>query len=311
MELGQRAAKSLFNRRSKSSLDLPLPPAPLRGRIGPLREGTDAETFYLEFGRDQHDAILDVLSPDWSWPGKTVLDFGCGSARTLRHFADRTQEATFWGSDIDESSITWLRENLSPPFSFVVNSDVPPICLDPASFDLIYAYSVFTHLSTHWAGWLLEMHRLLKPNGLFVATVMSEAMCEAISGAPWNESEIGMNVYEEGQDWDRGGPMVLHSPWWIENHWGRLFDIELNVPVASSRMAERHVNDQQSIVVARKTRESIDFQDLVRVDPAEPREATALYHDVQHLRAEVAMLRSQLRSLGDARTGVTEMSSKG
>ena len=50
-------------------------------------------------------------------------------------------------------------------------------------------------------------------------------MCEAVAGEPWDEASVGMNVYEAGQDWSLGGPMVLHSPWWIEAHWGRLFDV--------------------------------------------------------------------------------------
>ncbi len=270
---------------------LPLPSASLRRRVGPIRDGVSAdERFFLAYGKVERDVILSHLPQDWTWPGRRVLDFGCGSGRTLRHFVTEASVAEFWGSDIDERSIEWLQEHLTPPFRFILNGEVPPLDLEHGKFDLVYAYSVFTHLSTHWAGWLLEMHRLLKPGGLLLATVMSEAMCASISGEPWNGSNVGMNVYEEGQEWDLGGPMVLHSQWWIESHWGRLFEIIAFDPAASVS-----IGDRQGVVVAQKTELTATFEELVALDPAEPREASALHHDVLHLRAEVAELRRALR----------------
>ena len=53
-----------------------------------------------------------------SWDGKRALDFGCGSARVLRHFADEAGSAAFWGCDIDRASIEWDRAHLTPPFRF-------------------------------------------------------------------------------------------------------------------------------------------------------------------------------------------------
>jgi SAM-dependent methyltransferase len=273
---------------------LPVPPVELRSRVGPIRAGVDSEKFYLEFGQDELEVIVGQLPAGWSWSGKSVLDFGCGSGRTLRQLHKEAHQAEIWGCDIDRPSIQWLRANFSPPFSFVLNHEVPPVELPSGKFDLIYTYSVFTHLSTHWAGWLLEMHRLLKVGGLLVATVMSEPLCMGISGEPWVEEHVGMNVYEEGQSWDLGGPMVLHSPWWIEAHWGRLFEIERFELVGSKKMSLRDANDRQSVLRARKTDRTASFDDLIRIDPSEPREATSLYHDVLHLRAEVAQLRAQI-----------------
>ena len=41
-----------------------------------------------------------------------------------------------------------------------------------ASFDLVYAYSVFTHLPEHVQDhWLAEIARTLKPGGILIATV--------------------------------------------------------------------------------------------------------------------------------------------
>ncbi len=136
-----------------------------------------------------------------------------------------TGTGELWGCDIDPACIAWNTEHLGPSISFVVNNDAPPLPFESEKFDLVYALSVFTHIDRHWASWLLELHRVLAPGGILVATIMSEAMCEAVSGQEWNESRVGMNVYECGQQWALGGPMVLHSPWWIREHWGRAFDV--------------------------------------------------------------------------------------
>jgi hypothetical protein len=50
------------------------------------------------------------------------------------------------------------------------------------------------------------------------------------------------------------------------------------------------------MVVMRKTGRKVTVEELERIDPREGREAQALYHDVLHLRAEVAGLRAGLNS---------------
>src|SRR5205823_3371088 len=115
--------------------------------------------------------------------------------------------------------------NLCPPLHAVRCGPEPPTAFEAESFDLIWAVSVFTHLTDSSAPWLLELHRLLKPGGLLVATYMGRWNSEAIAGEPWDEDRIGMNVLFHDQPWDRGGPMVLMSDWWVEEHWGRAFDL--------------------------------------------------------------------------------------
>jgi SAM-dependent methyltransferase len=254
---------------------------------------------YLERGVQSLRAIERALPEDWSWAGKSVLDFGCGAGRVIRHLLPLAPECELWGSDIDARCIEWDEQHLSPPASFVVNGEIPPLPLPGGKFDLIYALSVFTHISTHWPAWLLEIDRMLAPGGRLVATIMSEGMCEAISGEAWDEANVGMNVYEEGQEWSFGGPMVLHSPWWIEEHWGRLFEIERLMSRGFHGEALKPGQDDQGVVVLRKKAAAATTEDLERLDPAEAREARALHHDLLHLRAEVAGLRARARRVPD------------
>jgi SAM-dependent methyltransferase len=274
--------------------EIPLPPFELSARLVHGDDVDVARAEYLRRGGYSREAIERILPEDWNWEGKRVLDFGCGSGRAIRHFLDLAPGTELWGSDIDPRCIEWDRRHLGHAATFVVNEVVPPTELPTGHFDLVYALSVFTHLSTHWAGWLLELYRVLAPGGLLVVTVMSEGMGERVSGEAWDESSVGMSVYEEGQDWEHGGPMVLHSPWWIEEHWGRLFEIELLMPAGFRANEASH--DDQGVVVMRKTDRSVGYAELVALDPSDRREAPALYHEVQHLRAEVADLRRRVDS---------------
>ena len=279
---------------------VPIPPAELSARIGRSPHALTDRERYLERGRGTKRAIERVLPDDWSWEGKAVLDFGCGPARAIRHFTDLAPETELWGCDISVPAIEWSRQHLEPPISFVVNGEAPPLPFPDGKFDLIYALSVFTHITEHWAAWLLEMDRILAPGGRLLATYMGEAMCELVTGEPWDEHNFGMNVYEAGQDWALGGPMVVHSPWWIEEHWGRLFTIEALEPHFAEKAVEEG-QDDQGVVLMRKDSKTETIEGLKRLDPAEPREATALHHDVHHLRYEVEALRARAGNGSTAR----------
>ncbi|MBV9363211.1 MAG: class I SAM-dependent methyltransferase, partial [Solirubrobacterales bacterium] len=41
-------------------------------------------------------------------------------------------------------------------------------------FDLIFAWSVYTHITDRWAEWLLEHHRVLADDGLLFASFIGE-----------------------------------------------------------------------------------------------------------------------------------------
>ena len=170
------------------------------------------------------------FSPEWSFDGKRVLDFGCGSGRTLRHFLPEAQLAEFWGCDIDGESIDWLGRHLDPPMNFFQNAVDPPVAQADARFDLIYAVSVFSHLTSSWSAWLLELRRLLKPAGILIATFHGSGFWgngfAAARGVPFDPDRIGMLIERFGDDFvDCWGPAVFLSEWWLREHWGRAFEI--------------------------------------------------------------------------------------
>jgi SAM-dependent methyltransferase len=236
-------------------------------------------------GRASRDTIVAHLPPDWSWEGKRVLDFGCGVGRTLRHFQAEADKAEFVGCDIDAESIGWVNAHLSGTARGVVSGEWPPLPFADDSFDLVYALSVFTHLTDSWSAWLLELRRVLAVDGLLMASFLGEGMSSEIAREAWVEDRIGMNALLAHRPWHRGGPMVMLSPWWIREHWGRAFSIESIDPGTTP--------GAQGLVVARPTGDAVTAAELERVELGEPRELAALRHNVQQLRAESAALEGE------------------
>ena len=264
--------------------DLPLPPRELLRRIGPMGE-VDPVRAYEESGAEHRELLERTLPDDWAWEGKRVLDFGCGVGRVLRQFAPETGTGEFWGCDLDRPSMDWNRANLEPPFRFFETTETAGLPQADGYFDFVYAFSVYTHFTDNWAGWLLEHHRVLAAGGYLFATYLGEGMLEPFTGEPWDESRIGMNPVMHGFSWDSGGPLAFNSPWWIRAHWGRLFEIVELVP--------RLKPDEPAhgIVLARKKPVTLSVEDLVALEPDEPREIAALQHHVEQLAGEVQRLR--------------------
>jgi len=101
---------------------------------------------------------------------RSVLEFGCGTARVLRHFRN-IAGLQLTGTDANPKPIEWDRRNL-PRIDFHVNELTPPFAFDDRSFDLIYALSVFTHIPLQWQRpWLDELWRVLVPGGYLLCTV--------------------------------------------------------------------------------------------------------------------------------------------
>jgi SAM-dependent methyltransferase len=272
--------------------DLPLPPLQIAGRAGAL-DRADPFGNYERAGRKCRNAIVSRLPADWSWEGRSALDFGCGAGRVLRHFAPEADRCEFHGCDIDEPAIAWAGKHLSPPFSFFRSREVPPLKQPDSSFDLIWATSVFTHLVHEtWSRWLLELHRLLRPGGILMASYLGERQ-PWILGEPWAEERIGMNVISAGLDWDLGGPVVFHSEWWLRAHWGRAFEI-LSI---EEEGLEGQGLESQGLVVMRRRDVTLTPEELERPEPDEPRELSAAIHQGRRLYAEAAEQRFLVRNM--------------
>jgi SAM-dependent methyltransferase len=105
---------------------------------------------------------------------KRMLDWGCGCGRVTVHFMAIKDGPEVFGCDIDPLAIDWCNTHLDRG-AFAVLRTLPPAPYPDAHFDLIVSFSVFTHLARNVQhAWLQEMHRLLTPGGLFLATTSGE-----------------------------------------------------------------------------------------------------------------------------------------
>jgi SAM-dependent methyltransferase len=167
------AAKSQLAGAGPTEADgVPLPPARLRTQVGPLHANAD---FFLASGRHNADLVAELLHEEGTAVEQlgALLDWGCGCGRVLRHWR-RFPGVGIFGCDIDPKMIAWCRENL--PFADVtVNELSPPLPYGDASFDLVYAFSVMTHLSEDLQhAWLGDVRRVLRPGGYFLFSTLGE-----------------------------------------------------------------------------------------------------------------------------------------
>lgn len=273
---------------------LPYPPTNLVTRVGTV-DGVDPMKFYIDEGLRLRAVIAELLPASWDWNRKRVLDFGCGSARVLRHYAPEAARGQFWGCDIDQASIRWAQANLSPPFTFFVNGSTPPLPLPKGSLDLVWAMSVFTHISDSWSDWLLEMHRLLDRDGLLIASFLGDGMWTPLVGEPYDENQVGMSVLRH---WTGPEAWVFHSEWWLREHWGRAFEIlHVQRPPRDSTGAPQITH---SYIVLRRREVDIDSLTLKQVDPHDPREIAGLQTGLRLARRELAAFAGQ-ESIGKGR----------
>jgi ubiquinone/menaquinone biosynthesis C-methylase UbiE len=247
----------------------------------------DAEFTYLVIGEILKSTVVELLGPEWSWEGRRVLDFGCGSGRLLRQFLDEARLAEFHGSDIDEETVSWVRKHLCPPIADVgVNGEQPPLDYPDDHFDLVTALSVFTHIADGWSDWLLEIRRVLKPGGLLIATFLDSMVARTLAGLPWDQERGGMGAIGFA-DPETSWPNVFHSHWWLREHWGRAFEVVELRPGALS----------QGWALLRAREVELTPEQLEREDPDDRRYYEARRYQFKLLRAEGEQLRRRHEEL--------------
>jgi len=146
---------------------LPMPPKHLWAGYGETVEQ------YLYLGRTNAESMERITTEAgvrWG-TGIRVLDLGCASGTMLRWLVKHAAKDEIWGSDITADAIDWARRHLSPPMRFITNTTSPHLPFEDATFDLVYCGSVFTHIHETADSWMMEIARILRPNGLLYATI--------------------------------------------------------------------------------------------------------------------------------------------
>jgi SAM-dependent methyltransferase len=174
---------------------------------------------YHDGGR-AHAALFATIIKD-HLPGDRplrVLEWGCGPGRLIRHMpallGDRAADVT--GTDYNPATIAWCKAKL-PGIDFALNALAPPLPFADASFDAIYCFSVFTHLSEamHHA-WIAELQRLLRPGGLLIATTHGDRHRYLLTARAEAEAYArGQFVAQSGFEEGKKYYFAFHPPTWV------------------------------------------------------------------------------------------------
>lgn len=156
--------------------NMPLPPEALRLNVGTR---TSAANFWAQ-GINSSTRVIEIFSET---PTEPILDWGCGSGRTLLWLNFYTAYQRYYhGCDVDSAAIDWLKEN--GQINAKVCNDDPPLPYADQTFGGVFAFSVLTHIhpAKHRL-WYSEIRRVLQPGGLAYLTVFGPSKLGAIPAA--------------------------------------------------------------------------------------------------------------------------------
>ena len=234
--------------------------------------GTGDETLHQAFSAYQ---LFKEIMQQSLYPisqQRIILDFGCGWGRVTRFFSKEVAPENLHGIDCDPEIIEVCNAS-NLPGNFTSVAPIPPTHFPENSFDYIYSYSVFSHLSeeSHNA-WLKEFQRILKPGGLLIVTTRPRdfiLICADLKKAKdvpayakgaalsFANTEECLAQYDDGEycfsytggDGVREGSFYGETcipKQYVEKEWGRYLD------VLNYLECRTHQRFDQNVIVARK-----------------------------------------------------------
>ena len=172
-------------------------PAPHLRLCGDLFKSDD---FFLESAQHEADRLIEYFKIT---PEKSLLDLGCGYGRLPIGILNRIGAIRYYqGVDVNKEAISWCRKYIerdNPSFKFLhtnvssarYNPDGEPVStafllpFPDQSFDIIYLFSVFSHMEVEDVKvYLKEFERLLAPSGHIFFTGFVEENVPDISVNP-------------------------------------------------------------------------------------------------------------------------------
>lgn len=162
---------------------------------------------------------------------ESIFDFGCGVGRIIRFLKETCKSV--YGCDVNNRVIEYCNKNF-PKIDTYQSSLLPPLMYEDSSFDLVYAFSVFSHLTEEVeVSWLQELLRVGKPGCFYLITVHGDWFIETT--LPF---DIQQKLKERGFAFkpvhDRVGSVYdfpkyyessYHTSDYIREEWSKHFDI--------------------------------------------------------------------------------------
>jgi SAM-dependent methyltransferase len=205
---------------------LPVPPGKLRIRVA----GTAELSWFLEGGRLAEESLRESLAHAGTRLEDLacMLDFGCGCGRVTRRLAGLPGEVR--GSDFDGVAVDWCRENLTFA-TFTQNELEPPLPFPADDVDLVYAFSVLTHLPVPTQhAWVDELTRVLRPGGYLLVSTHGTRYLERLGAEEREAFERGEVVVRFEQVAGTNLCTAFHPSAYVRDRLGAGLELVLEAP---------------------------------------------------------------------------------
>jgi SAM-dependent methyltransferase len=159
-----------------------------------------------------------------------VLDFGCGAGRIMQYLPAGPE---LHGCDVNAHAVSFTSDRFKRA-TVTQNAVLPPLDYADGTFDLIYSFSVFSHLRLDQERmWLGELARVGAKGCLYLITVHGDWFIETTMGAVEKSKVEKSGFYYKTVHQRSGGPMDFpegyeasyHTSSYILSEWSSLFRV--------------------------------------------------------------------------------------
>ena len=150
------------------------------------REGYSPVEHSDRYWATGHGDLLNVqsaLERFGKLKNQKLFDFGCSTGRFLRHVHYFTQMQAH-GCDFAPANVNWAAEHLPAAIKIVLNSTNPELPYSDETFEVVTAFSVFTHIDAGELEWLNELTRITRTGGLLYLTIQNQSSWNRVVERP-------------------------------------------------------------------------------------------------------------------------------
>ncbi len=158
---------------------------------------------YWLSGLSDYRTILEHVGP---LPERAhIIDFGGASGRVARFFANGSTEWRVTVAELNINHVDYITRYFPENTRAIKLSALPYFMLAENECDLIYAFSVFTHIDVYELSWLAEIRRILKPGGKAYLTIHDETSW--LNVEKMSVYRVLMDSPDFGRHYVKGAPM--------------------------------------------------------------------------------------------------------
>lgn len=165
------------------------------------REGYygDLHLNYWLSGIKDSNSILQHYRRKLGQSPSNYLDFGGASGRVARHMKFQHDIPDVWIADINREHVNFVLDTFEGTIKAFQSHSVPHLPIEDNSLDFISAFSVFSHIESFDETWLLELRRILKPNGVLILTANIDTFQDITSGWPVYKALVNHPSFDTNQ----------------------------------------------------------------------------------------------------------------